>query len=508
MRNTLFIQTALTALASTCACAAATPALIESPRPDSVGATNDSGKPNVILIMTDQQSYNAISAHADLYSGAYFSTPNIDRLATSGISFTRTYCANPVSVPSRFALFTGRYGAPYGVRENQSPTADETQVRAMLATNAMGGVFARSGYDTYYGGKVHLPFSGAQGNSKFAHPVGYGFQHCYTEDERDGLGLETARILDDKAASLKSGKQEKPFLLVASFLNPHDICLESSTNLSTEVRGQKEGKKDLIAQCVRQMRSRAAAIDSVTFYAHHAPALPANFGSTEAFPTMKRSPYRDFPDWYWRKYRWTYGQLVSLVDTHIGHILDALDRHPELKKNTLIVFTSDHGEMQGAHHTVTKNLPYEECQRVPLIFSGPGIRAGARDHSLVCNGTDLLPTLCQLAGITAPSTDGLSLASRIVGNDLSPLREVLYTEGDGFLNAITATHKYTLFDGRNSGEMLINLRTDEGEMKNIIDSNAAPAIPLRTLVQEYLKNTPTATKEKQKNRISNPEKRK
>lgn len=74
-------------------------------------------KPNIILIMTDQQSYNAISAHADMYGGSYFSTPNIDRLAKEGISFTRTYCANPVSVPSRFALFTGMFGGQYGIRE-------------------------------------------------------------------------------------------------------------------------------------------------------------------------------------------------------------------------------------------------------------------------------------------------------------------------------------------------------------------------------------------------------
>lgn len=95
-------------------------------------------KPNIILIMTDQQSYNAISAHADMYGGSYFSTPNIDRLAKEGLSFTRTYCANPVSVPSRFALFTGMFGGQYGIRENQCAEADETEVRAMLAQNGMG----------------------------------------------------------------------------------------------------------------------------------------------------------------------------------------------------------------------------------------------------------------------------------------------------------------------------------------------------------------------------------
>ena len=78
------------------------------------------------------------------------------------------------------------------------------------------------------------------------------------------------------------------------------------------------------------------------------------------------------------------------MDSHIGHIVDALDRNPELKKNTVIIFTSDHGEMQGAHQMVTKGVPYEECQRVPFVFCGPGIKAGTRDNSLVCNGVDLL----------------------------------------------------------------------------------------------------------------------
>ena len=202
-------------------------------------------KPNIILIMTDQQSYNAISAHADMYGGSYFSTPNIDRLAKEGISFTRTYCANPVSVPSRFALFTGMFGGQYGIRENQCAEADETEVRAMLAQNGMGAVFNRGGYETYYGGKVHLPFSAKEGKSKFAAPAGYGFETYFTDDERDGLGVAAGKLIEEKATQPQTAGS-KPFLLVASFLNPHDICLESSTNLSSEVIGKKEGKKSLI----------------------------------------------------------------------------------------------------------------------------------------------------------------------------------------------------------------------------------------------------------------------
>ncbi|MEG1587189.1 MAG: sulfatase-like hydrolase/transferase, partial [Bacteroidales bacterium] len=200
-------------------------------------------KPNIILIMTDQQSYNAISAHADLYGGGYFSTPNIDRIAKAGVSFTRTYCTNPVSVPSRFSLFTGRYGGQYGIRNNQSAAAEESEVRTALNEHGMGNVFTRGGYDTYYGGKVHLPFAAKEGGSKFAAPIAYGFENYYTQDERDELGRKTAHIIDEKGKQ----KTEKPFLLVASFLNPHDICLESSTNLSSVVP-DKGGKKQPITE--------------------------------------------------------------------------------------------------------------------------------------------------------------------------------------------------------------------------------------------------------------------
>ena len=86
--------------------------------------------------------------------------------------------------------------------------------------------------------------------------------------------------------------------------------------------------------------------------------------------------------------------------------------------------------MQGAHRLTTKGVPYNECQAVPLIISGKGIDKGKRNQSLVCNGTDLLPTLCDLAGIDKPITDGLSLVPCIWGKANSLKRDVLYLEGD------------------------------------------------------------------------------
>lgn len=98
-----------------------------------------------------------------------------------------------------------------------------------------------------------------------------------------------------KSSCFEKGALDRPFLLVASFLNPHDICLESSTGLSPIVE-DKGGRKQVITECVRQMRARAAAIDSVDFYKKYAPALPFNFAKTTAYPAEKNLLLKTFPN--------------------------------------------------------------------------------------------------------------------------------------------------------------------------------------------------------------------
>ena len=198
---------------------------VENPKVDSL-------QPNIVLIITDQQSYNMISALADKMPGkVYSNTPNIDRLVNIGTSFTNAYCSNSVSVPSRFSLFTGMYGGQFQIRENKCENIDESVIRKFQSKNALGVLFAQNGYDTYYGGKVHLPLASLEGTSKFKAPTAYGFENYYTKNEREGLGLASAELLTDLASKQANSDIWKPFLMVASFLNPHDICLESSTNL-------------------------------------------------------------------------------------------------------------------------------------------------------------------------------------------------------------------------------------------------------------------------------------
>lgn len=432
--------------------------------------------PNVVLILTDQQSYNTISAYASQFPGAvYASTPNIDRLANNGISFTRAYCANPVSVPSRFSLFTGVYGARYGVRRNSDEPA-EAPIRKVQQAHALGKLFREAGYETLYGGKVHLPYSGekAGASSKFHAPDAYGFDTYYTKDEREGLASCAVKIINDKARRLGMSEGEdtyRPFFLVASFLNPHDICVESQVNVSPDVpEDPKEPEK---SATIREIRQRMASFGREEFFAHIAPQLPDNKQKTVGYPNTKCSKKRflDYPDNYWRQYRWVYGQLVLLVDGHIGKILDALDAHPKLKENTLVVFTSDHGEMQGAHGAVTKSLPFEECQRVPFIFAGRGVGRARYSDTPVCNGVDLLPTLCELAGIEIPDKlDGISLASVVKGEGPSAelaSRRYVYSESETFVSAWNEGYKLSYFDLDGEHSLLVNLETDAGEMKNV-----------------------------------------
>lgn len=386
-------------------------------------AADNAAKPNILLIVTDQQSFNTISALRDAYPNhdTYSSTPNIDRLVNSGIAFTNTYCANPVSVPSRFAMFTGLYGGKYNIRDNNSDAAVQTTVVSALNTYAMGNVFKAGGYQTYYAGKVHLPF--AKNTSKFGHPVNYGFTEYLSDDDRGIMGTTVANFIKNRTAT-------NPFLLVASFINPHDICLESSTNLSATP--EVDPKKPEISETINLARQSADAVSASTF-----PTLPFNQLKTNGFPAaFTPNSFDNFPNDYWRRYRYIYSWLVSLVDSHIGEVLNALDASA-LKNNTIIVFTSDHGEMQGAHMATVKNLPFEECMRVPFVIAGPGIVQNQRDNSLICNGTDLIPTICELAGINKPNgLTGISLAQRAKGSSTVSQRQYLYLEGDGFSNII------------------------------------------------------------------------
>ena len=344
-------------------------------------------RPNLLLIITDQQRADMLSCAGN----PYLKTPALDRLAARGIRFERAYCADPVCVPSRFAMMTGVMPSRIGMEDNNQVT---NAVPASLLAHALGAVFRDAGYDAVYGGKVHLPAARPRGG-----PESYGFRRL-TMNQRDELAGACATFLHQP--------HDRPFLLVASFINPHDICY-----LAINAYAAAHGQKVFNIPALKQALELPPGLTQEEFFRTVCPPLPANFGiPQDEPPAVRQSDWRPFrgyvqthwTDEQWRMHRWAYAQLTERVDGQIGRVLGALQETGH-DRDTVVVFTSDHGDMDSSHHLEHKSMPYEEAMHVPFIVSGPGIPATGRvDRShWILTGLDLIPTLCDFAGIPVPT---------------------------------------------------------------------------------------------------------
>ena len=166
------------------------------------------------------------------------------------------------------------------------------------------------------------------------------------------------------------------------------------------------------------------------------------------------------------------------MDVQLGRILESL-RTSDLEENTIVLFTSDHGEGMAAHRWVVKLMLYEEHMRVPFVLRWPGhIPAGRVDENHLVSGLDVLPTLCDLAGIEYPQVTGASLreiievpavsGSPFVVAELHPDTEDLSLEGRMLR---TPRYKYIRFSEGQNAEMLFDLEVDPGERKNLVQKN-------------------------------------
>jgi len=431
-------------------------------------------RPNVILIITDQQQ----TVKASYLGTTGLSTPSIDRIATSGYSFTNAWSVYPLSVPSRVALFTGRYPSELGVRSNFPVSADLGAIQPSL----LGFLFDNAGYDTWYGGKVHLPDNQGNQNSVY-----YGFSHTYIRDRGAELGRSAAKLIGDLA------RGDKPFFVVASFINPHDIC--GFDDMISRPRGKN------VSDLLRGHNDQAQKIPRSEFYGPGAPLpasssgpdttssgssiplvaplLPGNFARMAGAP--ERLPWHQpaFSEEQWRLRRWIYNRLVEDVDSDLAPVVDAIQRNG-LLNNTIVVFTSDHGDMDGAHGMELKGAPFNECQKIPFIFTGPGIAKKIDNATAVSNGIDLLPTLCDLVGIPIPEgLPGRSLKGLITGKTgkvAAPDRDLIFCEGGNWFQVIyKGRYKYTLVEAPGLPALLVDLQKDPGEMVNLAGNPAYAA---------------------------------
>lgn len=391
-------------------------------------AKSAGGRPNILFLNVDQLSIRAIGG----FGCAEVKTPNIDRLMQNGYAVRRSYSANPVCGPARSTWQTGRMASEHGVLTNRHDIVP--------ALPDMGQWVRTAGYRTYHTGKWHV----------VGRPVDKSYYVLADGTRQTGENgdIPVARSVE---SFLDTYRDHDPFLLVCGLMNPHDICWWlAQHNGTAEV--PESMKKDL-------------------------PPLAFNFGNAEPeCEYMKKM--RDYnlnarnlkvwSDDMWRFYRWAYYRYVEMVDACIGSIITALEQSSHYR-NTLLIFSADHGDTFGAHKgMITKGTLYEESVAVPFICSLPGrIPAGVLDEKTLISGYDLLPTVCDYAGIEPPEHQrGLSLRPLLERGE-KPERAAVFSEV-WVQGRMVRTERYKYlryFDSKN--EMLFDLDSDPGELVNL-----------------------------------------
>ncbi len=415
-----------------------------------------SSRPNVLLIFTDQQSFNAMSVAGN----QELSTPSMDYLAMHGVMFPESYCTSPVCSPSRSSIITGRMPHETGVNWNGN-------IPNQNIPN-MGQIFTDEGYNTYWAGKWHLPESyPLRSGSKDRSIPGFKVLQFYDTTRNWpewGLGDTTDSYLSEAVVQFIEGYEEsKPFMMAVSFCNPHDICYVPRRP---------------------ETFSRASEINEL-------PELPENFEIPDMEPEIvgikriegqygiETTLTRNWTEEDWRAYRYHYFRMTERVDREIGKILQALQKNSMLK-NTLIVFTSDHGDGQGAHRWAVKLSFYEEASKVPLIISWQGVIPQNRIlEETITSGIDILPTLLDYSGIEPKlSFTGRSLRPTIEQKDQENRHFSITELADDPKDTarigrmIRTDHfKYCLYSEGQLREQFFDLETDPGEMNNLIGDN-------------------------------------
>lgn len=390
-------------------------------------------RPNIIYIFTDQQTASAMSCmgNADVH------TPNMDRLAAAGMVFENAYCTAPLSGPSRAAMFTGYYPIEVGLGVNGTPMPDS------LKNRTLGTLAREAGYECVYGGKWHV-------HETMLPDKKYGFDRIH-EHSDEGLAKACVKFL--------ARRHEKPFFLVASFDNPHNICeYAREQNLPYGNIEQPD-----LTEC---------------------PGLPSNFAvspyDADVVRMERNANYAIYPTIHytpddWRRFRYTYYRLVEKVDCEIGKILDEIDRL-NLWENSVVIFSSDHGDGIGAHHWNQKSALYEEVVNIPLIVTVPGRKkAGTRMPQLINNGVDFYASVCEWIGVKpSVGTKGVSFKNIVEeGNPTTAhqscvVMETFFDKGTtrGW-SVRTPRYKYVLYDKGKHREQLFDMLRDRGETRNL-----------------------------------------
>jgi len=434
--------------------------------------------PNLLYIFPDEMRGSAMGFVGE----EAVITPNLDSLAKESLVLTHSASNYPVCVPYRTMFMSGKYPFKNGVRVNCFCDGREMKDDIVWWSDIVG----KHGYEMGYLGKWHItkPISNYRGKKIrgaakkwLPENKAHGFKHWFVETNNHhmhntyvrydkpwqsercnkwSVEYETDLAIDFLKNSNGSIRDpEKPFVLVISFNPPHSPYEQVPNRY-----------RDMYDKDVEKLCTGYADI----------PAKDKRWGK------------------YYRKHVRSYYGCITGVDDNVGRILRCL-KELDLEDDTIVIFTSDHGNCLGRHNKITKNIHYEESMRTPFMIRWPG-RIKPRKDDLLLSTPDLYPTILELLGLkdyTPNDLDGVSYAKSFLGGKQKRPTSQIYMyikEPNGdvrFGRRGVRTHRYTLMlermpRNRLSGELFDNL-ADPYQMKNLIKTESKLA---QKLIDEEL----------------------
>jgi len=440
----------------------------------SATASPDGKRPNILWICTDQQRYDTISCLG--YN--YLKTPNLDKLAKSGMIFTYAYCQSTICTPSRASFLTGYYPLTISTCKNGNAQWENGAplITKILADNgyycglagklhlvsAMGRPEARpdDGYKEFYSSLAPLLREGEEESNDYFTWIkaqGYDPAKAYEEHGYFPTKLHQTTWCTDRAIDFITKDHKQPWLFSLNYFDPHP-----------PLDPPQEYLDRINVNALPDIPFRDSDIDEYK-------KLKNVYFQSKCSPPAGEDAKIKFAK---------YLAQIELIDDNIGRLMNCLEKSGQAD-NTLVIFTSDHGNMIGHHGLSAKGCRfYDGLVRVPLIISWPGVVKPDVRNDAIVELVDIAPTLLEITGIAVDEAalpdarmHGRSLMPQLTGTTGSDQhREFAYSTYDkGLMNdesyaTMIRTRKYKLINYHGSGYgQLFDMESDPGEFENLWD---------------------------------------
>ena len=402
--------------------------------------SNQTTRPNIVFIFSDDHATNAISAYGGIFKDIA-PTPNIDRIANEGALLKNALCTNAICGPSRAAILTGKYSHVNGYFKNYKGGVFNNQQWTYPQS------LQASGYQTALIGKWHL----------VSEPIGFDYYKYHISKGEQGLywdpvyndngkkikekGYATNLTTDFAMDWLNERNPNQPFCLMLQYKAPHrqwapdtkyedlwenqEMPTPSNFNDTYQDRELTAGNTEMTMDYFSRRDMKMTPPDSLLKKARNK-WLQYGFKPGEVVTPVKGLNREETRQWKYQKYIKDYLATIRSVDDNIGRVLEYLKVNG-LEENTIVIYASDQGFFLGEHGFFDKRFMYEEALHMPFIIRYPGkIKPRTVVNDIITN-IDFAPTLLEMAGVSVPeAVQGKSFFNNLKGKTSKDWRQSMY----------------------------------------------------------------------------------